>query len=107
MARTLDRKKPFGEVFGNDPSIKHRYFQYGMKFDEEGNLVGPELPIPTGAENEAELRARLTKEIREQVQKEMREKNAEAAKEGGAVDVLAKIDAEQSNNRGGRPRRVE
>lgn len=88
MARTLDRSKHFGEVFGDDPNIKHRYFQHGMLFDEQGNLVGPEKPVPADAETEEQMRARLTKEIREQVEKEHREKMAESAKSGGG-DVEA------------------
>lgn len=102
MARTLDRSKHFGEVFGDDPNIKHRYFQHGMLFDEAGNLVGPEKPVPADAETEEQMRARLTKEIREQVEKEHREKMAEAAKTGGGDGE--KSDAGQSGNRGA-PRR--
>lgn len=37
--KTLDRSKPFTEVYGNDPAIEYRYTQGGVKFDEAGNEI--------------------------------------------------------------------
>jgi len=99
--RKLDRKRAYVEVVGEvdpneldkagKPHIPHRYRQYGMLFDDAGELIGEELPVPPDEETEVQMRARLTVEIRAQVTKEIREANAEAAKMGGG-DALVDID---------------
>lgn len=38
--KTLDRSKPFQEVYGDDPDIGYRYVQDGVKFDNQGNEIG-------------------------------------------------------------------
>lgn len=38
----LDRKKPFGEVYG--AGVAHRYEQDGKLFDDDGNEIGSEEP---------------------------------------------------------------
>lgn len=44
-AHTLDRKKPFGEVYGAD--VAHRYEQDGKLFDDAGNEMDAEdQPAP-------------------------------------------------------------
>lgn len=114
MARVLDRTRAYVEVVGEvDPNEKdkegkshvpHRYRQFGMMFDDAGELIGQELPVPADDETEVQMRARLTVEIREQVMKEFREKNAEAAKSGG--DMLDELENEPQRNLGGRPRKA-
>lgn len=42
----LDRKKPFGEVFGG--SEGYRYEQDGKRFDHDGNEVGTSKPAGDG-----------------------------------------------------------
>ena len=37
--KTLDRSKPFTEVFGNDPENPYRYVQNGVKFDNQENEI--------------------------------------------------------------------
>lgn len=38
--KTLDRSKPFQEVYGDDPNINYRFIQDGVKFDNQGNEIG-------------------------------------------------------------------
>lgn len=48
--KTLDRSKPFAEVWGG--SVKHRYEQDGRKFDGSGNEIGEPgaaAPAPAAA----------------------------------------------------------
>lgn len=42
MATTLDRKRPFGEVWGN---ASHAYEQDGQMFDHTGELVSDQETI--------------------------------------------------------------
>lgn len=49
---TLDRSKPFGEVYGS--GVSHRYEQGGRLFDHEGKLVGePAASAPAGDDLDA------------------------------------------------------
>lgn len=54
-AHTLDRKKPFGEVYGAD--VAHRYEQDGKLFDDAGNEMDaedePEVKAPAKAKHKA------------------------------------------------------
>jgi len=64
--KKLDRSKPFGEVFGNDPSIPYRYMQGGQFFDDAEKNIDPKATdevIRATPETEDEMRARLTAEI--------------------------------------------
>ena len=45
MARTLDRARPFGEIFGFDPEGR-RYEQDGVYFDAAGDEIGGSEPAP-------------------------------------------------------------
>ena len=86
MSKVLDRSKPFQEVIGDDPSIKHRFLQDGVKFDNQGNeIVEKSAEKPKKAtesdadEVEAARRAGLTDAEREAEDKA----KAGAAKSGG------------------------
>lgn len=93
MARTLDRARPYVEVFGDvdesekdkdgKPHVPHRFRQFGMLFDSNGELIGDEKDVPPEHEDEDMMRERLTREITAKVQKEFREHVAEVAKSGG------------------------
>jgi SAM-dependent methyltransferase len=39
FVKTLDRSKPFSEMYGDDEFQKHRYMQNGVKFDDAGQIV--------------------------------------------------------------------
>ena len=43
MAKTLDRKAPFGEIFGGESAA--RYEQGGSLFDFEGNEIVAAKPV--------------------------------------------------------------
>src|SRR5580765_671747 len=102
MAYQLNMKKPYVEVFGEvDPNekdkdgnhhIEHRYRQYGMMFDGQGELIGPELDVPPDNETEAQMRDRITKEVRLEVERENRENLAQLAKQGNLADNIAGTD---------------
>lgn len=91
--RTLDRKRPFVEVFGDvdetekdkdgNPHIPHRYRQFGMLFDGEGKLIGDEKDVPPEHEDEDQMRARIEAELRIKIRREVQEEMAERAKTGG------------------------
>lgn len=100
--RTLDRKRPYVEVFGDvdetekdkdgNPHVAHRYRQFGMMFDGQGELIGDEKEVPPEHEAEDQMRARIEAELRIKIRREVREEMAELAKTGGG-DPDTKTDA--------------
>ena len=88
-----------------NPHIPHRYRQFGMMFDDAGELIGEEKPVPPDEETEDMMRERLRAEIRKEIEEENRLKREKMAGNASKGGVDAPVDSEPNPLVIGTPKR--
>jgi hypothetical protein len=79
---TLDKNKPFSEIFSTDPDDRTRYVQDGVRFDAACHVIGDAVEIARAKKEEAVRKARAELTRREA------ELNAEAESLGLSTQAV-------------------